>query len=97
MGRGVERADGGEVVVSDEAVPAGGAVQCLVVDDNRLAIAAELEVDLAGGGPRRLGLIEGEQGIFRIMQAIAPVRADVGVAVVRGAERDRHFLTFRDD
>ena len=84
--RGVEGANIGEVVIGDEAVAIGRPVEHRVMQDDGLAVAGQHQVDLAGrraGEPR---LFEGEQRVLRVMQAIAAMGADMGEAVVRGAE-----------
>ena len=61
----IERADLLEGEIGGEAVPIGGAVDGQIVQDDRLSVLGQHDVDLHGRGAGRLGGLERRQRVLR--------------------------------
>ena len=67
-----------------------GAVDRQVVQDDRLVVGRQHDVDLDRGRSCGLRRFEGRQGILGVVQAVAAVAADMDTPGLAGEETERH-------
>ena len=87
---GIELADRGEAQVGGKAVAVGGAVDGQIVQNDRLAVRGQHDVDLDAWSRPGLCRLEGRQRVLRVVQAVAAVAADVDAPGLAGKEAERH-------
>jgi hypothetical protein len=87
----VQPADLFERRVRCKAVSVGRPVDGQVVQDDRLAVRGQHDVDLDRGRPRSLGCLECRQGILRVVGAVAAVAADMDTPRLAGQEAEGHI------